>query len=113
MSLLGQPVPEPVEVGSLPLSHAINHIVGAVTFLLERPAGAKHLVLAADRGGWRVRVGAFGADAMPATEYPAGVVNNGTGAYYLPAGSAVTIPAPGLVTVRGYAADSVLTYYWL
>jgi hypothetical protein len=101
------------QIGCLPVSDAINHVYGSTATLLEKPTGKHTLVLVADKGGFRLRVGDYVASGMPSTEYPAAGVTNGSGALYLGQGGVLVMPGPSDVTVKGYAADSVLTYYWI
>jgi hypothetical protein len=100
------------DVGEVPLDAEVNHVVGTTATTLTRPANAKFLVLAADKNAFRLRKGA-GA-SMPAQALPAASVTDGTGALYLPEGKTVTLPVfdTTAVTVKGYDAGSVLTYYW-
>jgi hypothetical protein len=66
----------------------------------------------ADRGGWRLALGDRTA-SMPGDEFPATSQTDGSGTAYLAGGTSTRLSGPGQVTVRAYAADSVLTYWWL
>lgn len=105
----------PVEnIGDIkPISDEINSVVGDTATLIEKPEGNfVALVLMSDNGSFRVRLGDKTAE-MPATEFPAASVSDGTSGLLLGPGWWTTLPAPSAVTVKGYAADSVLTYYWI
>ncbi|WP_421994542.1 hypothetical protein [Roseococcus sp.] len=105
---------DPGAFGAMPLAPEINHVVGTAAMLLARPSGERFLVLRADKGGFRVRRGDFAASGMPATELPDAAVTDGSGALYLAEGQTLPIPcnAASVFTVKGYAAASVLTYFW-
>ncbi len=94
------------------LSSEVNHVVGMVPTLLARPVGRRELILTTDRGGWRLALGDRTA-SMPGDELPAASVTDGSGAAYLAAGKSMRLSGPAQVTVRAYASDSVLTYWWL
>ena len=110
--LQGQRVPALEECGAMALAGELGHVVGTNPTLLARPADKRMLVLMADRGGWRVALGDRTA-TMPTDEQPAASVTDGSGAAYLAAGAALRLAGPARLTVRAYAADSVLTYWWL
>lgn len=116
MSLEGQRPMPPEATGASPVSDKIFHIVGTTATLLTKPLGAQTLYLTADKGIFRLRVGDHVAD-MPADPYPSASVTDGSGAFLLRAvgdyPQGMAIPAPNRVTVKGYSADSVLSYYWL
>ena len=50
---------------------------------------------------------------MPGAEFPAASLTDGSGVAYLAAGRSMTLSGPSQVTVRAYASDSVLTFWWL
>jgi hypothetical protein len=51
---------------------------------------------------------------LPSAAHPGASVTNGGGAYHLQGGDGyIFIPAPNEFSARGYAADSVLSYYWI
>jgi hypothetical protein len=115
-SLVGQRVPSPETLGCLPLSSDVNHVVGTTATKITKPAGKMILVIVADKGGWRYAVtdrSGSGTNDMPAAEFPVASVTDGTGAMHLGPGGSQLLPGPSTTTVKGYAADSVLTYYWL
>lgn len=112
----GQRIISVEDMGALALSDEVNAVVGTSATKITKPTGAlkaKALVLMSDKGGFRVRRGDFVSSGMPTVEYPTVSVTDGTGGLYIPSGGFVILPAPDQVTVKGYAADSVLTYYWL
>jgi hypothetical protein len=113
MSYFGQPIFEPAAEGSITLADTVCCVVGQTPTLLTKPSGAKHLVLQADQGGFRIRAGDFSGGGMQITEFPAATVTDGTAGVHLRAGERRVFPGPQLVTVAGYAADSALTYYWV
>lgn len=99
---------------TVPLGAAINHVVGTATTKLTNPGGARFLVLMADKGTWRLRKGDRVASGMPATALPVVSVTDGSGATALLEGGRIVMQVDMRdYTVRGYAADSVLTYTWL
>lgn len=51
--------------------------------------------------------------AVSATEFPAASVTDGSGSVYIPDKGNLIMYGIQECTVRGYAADSVLTYYWI
>jgi hypothetical protein len=112
MDLQGQRLGAPHDDKGTVLSSEVNHVVGTVPCLLARPVGRRQLILMADRGGWRLALGDRTA-SMPGAELPAAAVIDGSGAAYLAGGESMRLSAPAWVTVRAYAADSVLTYWWL
>lgn len=102
----------PQNMGALPLVAAVNAYVGDVAAFLAAPNYARFIVLMADKGGFRARAGNV-PGAMPATEFPAAAVTNGSAGIYLAEGDSLVLPREGAgLTVVGYATDSVLTYYW-
>ena len=113
--LLGQRIPTPEDIGVLPLSDAIGHVVGTTETYLAKPAGKHVLCLFADKNGFRIRLGDFHSAGMPSTEFPVASVTvaTGTGAMYLAQGASMSLPGPNGITVKGYDPASVLTYYWL
>lgn len=69
----------------------------------------------AERGTWRVRAGFH--TVMPDENIGSDILD-GTGAWRLDgnenrADRKLTIPAPDVITMRGYANNSVLTFYWV
>lgn len=111
-NLEGQRVPALEDGGVMALADELNHVVGTGPALLARPAGKRTLVLMADKGGWRIALGDRTA-SMPADEQPSASVADGSGAAYLTGGARVRLAGPTRLTVKAYAADSVLTYWWL
>jgi hypothetical protein len=111
----GQYKMTPVDLGALPLSDQVNHIVGTAVTLITKPTWTNGrpsgLVLLSENGGFRVAVGDRTA-TMPTLETPAATVADNTGTLYLGHGGKIVLPGPDTVTIKGYAADSVLTYYW-
>lgn len=112
MDLHGQRNAAPSDDGSTVLASEINHVVGTTPTLLARPAGRRVLRLMADKGGWRVALGDRTA-SMPGVEFPAASLTDGSGVAYLATGRSMTLIGPSQVTVRTYASDSVLTFWWL
>lgn len=112
MDLHGQRNAAPNEDGTALLPSEINHIVGPAPTLLARPPGRRVLHLMADKGGWRMALGDRTA-SMPGDEFPAASLTDGSGVAYLAAGRSMTLSGPSQVTVRAYASDSVLTFWWL
>lgn len=113
MNLNGQPVLVPTVEGSMTLSDVVNCVVGKMPTLVTRLAGAAHLVVEADQGGWHLRSGDCHAGSTPATEFPAPSASDGSAGVHLRPGEHRVFPDPAQVTVARYAADSVLTYYWV
>jgi hypothetical protein len=101
------------EAGVVALSDAINHLVGTATTVLARPGDKTFLVLIAETGNFRARLGSHTEPEMPATADIAMAVGDGTGALRLAAGNRTVLPAPKVITVKGYSASDVLTYYWV
>lgn len=110
----GQRVISPEDLGALPIASEINHVVGTNAKKLSRPSpNARVLVLMADKGSWRLRLGDHVASGMPSAVDPTTEVTDGSGAYKVAEGTKHVLAAAGEVTVQGYAATDVLTYYWL
>jgi hypothetical protein len=104
---------ESAHLGILPLAGAVNAVVGVTAVALTKPTTARFLVLRADKGGFRLRRGDVVAD-MPAAEFPTTAVTNGSAGWHVAEGQTLTLPdTVSAVTVKGYAATSVLTYYWV
>lgn len=112
IDLQGQRLAALPDDNAMVLSSEINHVVGPVPTLLARPEGRRMLLVTADRGGWRIAL-ANRTVSMPGAELPAASVTDGSGAAYLVAGESMRLSGPAQVTVRAYASDSVLTYWWL
>jgi len=102
-----------VALAALPVAGEVHHVVGSTATLLTRPAGMTMLVLAADKGNWRFRMGDRTSAGMPAAFQPAATVSDGSGAFGIREGARQVFTAAALSTVKGYNADDVLTYYWL
>lgn len=112
MDLHGQHNAAPHDDGSMVLGSEINHVVGTAPTLLARPPGRRALRLMADKGGWRMALGDRTA-SMPGNEFPAASLTDGSGVAYLASGASMMLSGPSQVTVRAYASDSVLTFWWL
>ena len=112
MDMHGQRNAAPDGDGSMVLGSEINHVVGTAPMVLARPPGRRVLHLMADKGGWRMALGDRTA-SMTGDEFPAASLIDGSGAAYLAAGKSVTLSGPSQVTVRAYASDAVLTFWWL
>lgn len=100
--------------GAIALASEIQAAVGTTHILALKPTTfvPRFLVMAADKGNWRVRVGDWTGEGDP-DEFPASSITDGTSALLIAEGRSLVIPAPDAVTLKGYAADSVLTYYWV
>ena len=115
----GQRIISPEEAGAVALAPAVNSVVGTAVTVLAAPSNVRFLVLKADNLGFRLRLGdhtgGAGSDdsVMPATEQPAASITDGTGGWYLAPGEKLVIPAPSKITAKGFAAGSVLSYYWV
>ena len=112
----GAMIPTQNESHIMPLSATINALVGTVSTLLTKPTGATWLVLFADKGGFRVRQGdhsATGDNIMPATLVPAASVSDGSVGLACNVGQTLALPAGNKFTIKQYAADSCVTYYWV
>ncbi len=108
----------PEEVGAVPISPEIYHLVGAIEgTIIDRPAMREDtdlLVIIAQKGTWNVRIGEVPDSAgMPSLEDPPASVNDGTGALKLVETDKWVLPSADRITVSSYAADSVLTYFWV
>lgn len=113
----GSNTPTLDRASAMALSEYIFHHVGIAAKLISIPSeddgGAKLLVLRADKGNWRVRLGDRVATGMPTTENPSVSDVDGTGAWLLKEDETIVIAAPVDITVKGYVGDSVLSYFWL
>lgn len=110
MKYYGQDRTTVEDVGSVPIPEEIYVLVGVAPITLTQvESQARHLVLFAEVGDWRVKPGSHGAMSNVA---PTVTNANGTGSLPLLEGSSLVLPAPTTITVAGEAADSVLTYFW-
>lgn len=119
-SLAGQTIYEQDHVfTAMPLSDKINCVLGTDSASIARLSSTTTIVnysilsLKADKGGFRIRLGDIADDDMPADEVPGAAVEDGTGGWYIAEGTTMNLPNPQIVTVKGYAADSVLSYIWI
>lgn len=113
MSLQGQDIIDVQASGAVAVANTVDCCYGVEATLLTAPATAKHLVLIAQRGGFTLRLGDRVAAGMPAAFLPSADITNGTAGVPIPEGQTLVIPAPTLCTVKGYAADSALIYYFI
>lgn len=97
------------DVGSIALPEEINHVVGTTATVLTKPNFARHLVLHAEAGDWRLKTGSFPSLGSTA---PAASVTDGSGSLLLKEGDQLVIPAPDTFTVKGPSSGSILTYIW-
>lgn len=117
MSLAGQYILHPDAIGAVPLSDKIFCIMGADTpGTLTRPDDRdnyQYLVLMADVGDWRIRLGASTL-AFP-TQLDPDVTDDadGTGGVKLTAGNSLVLPAGSAFNVGAYNPTDVLSYYWV
>lgn len=97
-------------IETLPLPKQVYSIVGTGANTIKRPSFSGTIFLYPQKGNWNVRVG----NALSqATEQPLASVNDGSGAVLLYEKSGIPFQVADEVTVRGYGADSVLTYWWI
>jgi hypothetical protein len=101
------------EVGAITLAEDVYTVYGSTATKLTRPAGTTMLVLHADKGGWRLRMGDRVSAGMPSAVDPGAAITDGTGAIKLKEGDRLVLTAPAEVTVKAYNATDALTYYWL
>lgn len=196
MQLYDQRVLNQEQVRALAVGSAINAFYGTTSGLITRPAKASLLVLKAEKGNWRIRIGRYTAftftaattdictatahsmktghgpvrlttsgtlpaglalttdywivrltdntfnfassaanaeantpviiditdtgsgthtiaDGMPAVDAVGAAISNGSGGWGLVEGKETQLPGPSFVTVKGFAADSALSYYWI
>lgn len=113
--LQGQVIPNPsLDVPVIVVGDEVNAHRGRTAKLLAKPSGKRLLVLMADNGNFRARLGdKTGAGEMPSTYIPESSVTDGSGGVFIPEGRTVTLHAPANITVKGYTDDAVLTYYYL
>lgn len=96
--------------GAVPIPEEIYHVYGSAATVLTRGSPARHLVLVAEVGDWRIKPGTFGSLSSAA---PSASVTDGSGSLLLKEGDQLVIPAPDVISVRGPAAGSILTYFWV
>lgn len=119
MTLQGQVIPSISGViNALALSDRINTVRGVTPTLITNSAQYNSaltsiLVLHAEAGGWRVRLGDHTTSGMPDNEMPLASISDGSGSLYIPAGETKVLSAPRYITVKGFSQDSCLTYYFL
>lgn len=111
-NLLGQRVVSIDDAEAVAISNEVNVVYGQTATLLTKPAYATMLVLHPVKGDWNIRVGNV-TGAMPAAFLPGAAVSDGTAGYPIKEGTRLTMPAPATLSVKGYAADSALTYYYV
>jgi len=112
----GQRIPSRKELGTAALSANINHVRGVTRAALGPPPTGKYtLIITAEVGGWRMRLGDYSGEGQVVAEdeFPAASVSDGSGAYYLAEGKLLPLSAPTQITVQGYDEASVLTYFWI
>lgn len=110
--LHGQRVISPEAMQAIALGE-VNVVYGSTATLLTRPAGKTVLVLRADAGSFRLRLGDHVSTGMPTAFAPGAAISDGTGSWALAANAERIMPAPATMTVKGYAGTDALSYYWL
>jgi hypothetical protein len=91
----------------------VNVVYGSTALKLTKPAGKSLLVVASRKGDWNVRLGDQTAGGMSAAFLNGAAITNGSGGWPIKDGTEKTFVVPvGDVTVKGYAADSELAYFW-
>lgn len=109
----------PIEsMGAVPLPDIIDHVVGTTATLVSKPAESgiapfTGILLKAEKGNWRLRLGDRTSEGMPSVEYPAATQSDDQGAWLLAEGESIVLPAMSQLTVKGFAATSILTYGWI
>lgn len=109
----------PIEsMGAVPLPDLIDHVVGTTATLVSKPSETgispfTGILLKAERGNWRLRLGDRTSAGMPSVEYPAATQTDDAGSWLLAEGESIVLPALSQLTVKGFAASSILTYGWL
>jgi hypothetical protein len=96
--------------GAVPVAATVNHVYGNTAIKLTRPSGKSMLVIMAEVGSWRLRLGDH-VSSPPAA--PTGNVTNGSGSILLTEGKSLVMPAPRELTVKTAGASNILTYYYL
>lgn len=99
------------DVGDVPAG-AFNCIVGTAATKLDRPSGAKILMLYAQTGDWNVILGDHVSN-MQATADPTASLADGTAAFKLKDGHIIPFRVGASMTVKSYSASNVLTYWWV
>lgn len=113
MPELGANTPTGEMLGALTLSTAISTHVGADTFKIDKPAGAKVLVIKSQSGTWRVRTGDRVSAGMPSAAADAADVTDGTSSWVIMQGETLVLNAPTTLTLKGFNAGDIVHYYFL
>ena len=103
------------DVGVIPLSPAINCHYGSTSKLIEKSTGESILVLVARKGSWNIRLGDHsltGDNTMPTAYLAGAAVTNGTAGFPIAEGERLSLYAPSEMTIKAYAADSELVYWY-
>lgn len=109
----GQVVQTPEDLGITVFPKNINNVVGTTATKLTRPTGKKILVLMAVKGDWNARNGDFVSSGMPSVFAVTSASTTDTAPFPLHEKEKVTLQAPAEVTVKGYNATDVISYYWI
>ena len=114
VDIQGARVLAPEDLGALPLSDEINHVVGQADEVLFRPAGTRMLFLSVEVDNFRVRVGDLDTGDPGIAGPPSSTVTDGRGSLVITAAMGIVVlSAPTALTVKGSAGGSILTYWWL
>lgn len=108
--LQGQKLQTLADMGVVVVSDSVNHLVGTTVTKLTRTGQKAILVLHAERGSFRFKMGDHVATLTNA--FPTGSITDGTGSNLLAEGDGIVLSAPEEITFVGSAANAVLTYYW-
>jgi hypothetical protein len=111
MSKQGQTILTATELGLLPISDEIQHLKGNTATKLTRPTGCTSLVVHAEVGVWRFKLGDHEGSFSYAT--PSATVDDGTGSCKLDEDEKQAFQAPAEITFVGQDASAILTYYWI
>lgn len=102
----------PQELNAMVFPNEISDVVGTTATLLTRPAGARMITLMAVKGSWNVREGNRVSAGMPTAFAVTSASTAGEAGYPVHEKDRITIQAPELLTVKGYAGTDVLSYFW-
>lgn len=102
------------QIGAIPLTEAVNANYGTNAVYIQPPdSDRKNLVLYAQVGSVAIRAGDKTTAMAAITEQPGADITDGSAHVSIKEGAVMVLLAPQGVTLKGFAANSVATYWWV